>query len=399
MNPLLSRLQPYPFERLRALFSSVTPNPNFRPISLGIGEPKHPTPSVITEALKANLSGLATYPATAGTPAFRQACANWAQRRYGVELDPATQILPVSGTREALFSLAQAIVDATRAGAKVLSPNPFYQIYEGAALLAGAEPLYVPSDPTKNFGLDWSKVTPEQWSQVQLVYVCSPGNPTGSVMNREEWAQLFEWSDRYGFVIAADECYSEIYFGDEPPMGALQAARELGRSDFKRLVFFTSLSKRSNAPGLRSGFVAGDAEVLKQFLLYRTYHGAALSVATQAASAAAWDDEAHVIDNREQYRQKFAAVTPMLAEVMDVKLPDAGFYLWAGVPERFKGDDAAFARELYAQYNVTVLPGSYLAREVNGHNPGAGRVRMALVAETAECVEAAQRILTFCQTA
>lgn len=399
MNPLLSKLQPYPFERLRGLFSSVTPNLSFRPISLGIGEPKHPTPGVITDTLSANLSGLAAYPATAGTPAFKQACADWAQRRYGAKLDPATQILPVSGTREALFALAQTVVDATRPGAKVMSPNPFYQIYEGAALLAGADPLYVPSVPAKNFGLDWSAVTPEQWTQVQLVYVCSPGNPTGSVMTRSEWAQLFEWSDQYGFVIAADECYSEIYFGDEPPLGALQVAKELGRTDFKRLIFLTSLSKRSNAPGLRSGFVAGDAEVLKQFLLYRTYHGAALSVAVQAASAAAWADELHVIENREQYRQKFAAVTPLLSSVMDVRLPDAGFYLWAGVPERFAGDDTAFAQELYAQYNVTVLPGSYLAREVNGHNPGAGRVRMALVAETAECVEAAQRILSFCQTA
>ena len=399
MNPLLSRLQPYPFERLRALFASVTPNPEFRAISLGIGEPKHPTPRVITDALNANLSGLATYPATGGTPAFKQACAEWAQRRYGVALDPATQILPVSGTREALFSLAQTVVDPTRSGAKVMSPNPFYQIYEGAALLAGADPLYVPSDPKKNFGLDWSRVTPEQWAQVQLVYVCSPGNPTGAVMTREEWAQLFAWSDQYGFVIAADECYSEIYFGDEPPLGALQVAKELGRTDFKRLVFLTSLSKRSNAPGLRSGFVAGDADVLKQFLRYRTYHGAALSVAVQAASAAAWADEAHVVDNREQYRQKFAAVTPLIASVMDVRLPDAGFYLWAGVPERFNGDDTAFAQALYAQYNVTVLPGSYLARDVDGHNPGAGRVRMALVAETAECVEAAQRIVSFCQTA
>ena len=399
MNPLLSRLQPYPFERLRALFASVTPNPEFRAISLGIGEPKHPTPRVITDALNANLSGLATYPATGGTPAFKQACAEWAQRRYGVALDPATQILPVSGTREALFSLAQTVVDPTRSGAKVMSPNPFYQIYEGAALLAGADPLHVPSDPKKNFDLDWSRVTPEQWAQVQLVYVCSPGNPTGAVMTREEWAQLFAWSDQYGFVIAADECYSEIYFGDEPPLGALQVAKELGRTDFKRLVFLTSLSKRSNAPGLRSGFVAGDADVLKQFLLYRTYHGAALSVAVQAASAAAWADEAHVVDNREQYRQKFAAVTPLIASVMDVRLPDAGFYLWAGVPERFNGDDTAFAQALYAQYNVTVLPGSYLARDVDGHNPGAGRVRMALVAETAECVEAAQRIVSFCQTA
>lgn len=397
MNPLLSTLQPYPFERLRALFAGVTPNADKRAISLGIGEPKHPTPAVITDALMANLSGLATYPATGGTPAFKQACANWAQRRYGATLDPATQVLPVSGTREALFSLAQAVVDPGVEGATVISPNPFYQIYEGAALLAGAQPLYVPSDPARNFGLDWSQVSPAQWTQTQLVYVCSPGNPTGAVLNRSEWAQLFELSDRYGFVIAADECYSEIYFGEQAPLGALQVATELGRTDFKNLVFFTSLSKRSNAPGLRSGFVAGDAKVLQQFLLYRTYHGSALSVSVQAASIAAWNDEAHVQDNRAKYREKFAAVTPLLASVMDVKLPDAGFYLWAGVPQRFDGDDTAFARDLYAQYNVTVLPGSYLARSVHGHNPGAGRVRMALVAETAECLEAAERIVSFCQ--
>jgi N-succinyldiaminopimelate aminotransferase len=397
MNPLLCTLQPYPFERLRALFAGITPNASHRPISLGIGEPKHPTPSLITDALTANLSGLATYPATGGTPAFKQACAAWAHRRYGATLDPTTQVLPVSGTREALFSLAQAVVNPGVEGAIVISPNPFYQIYEGAALLAGAQPLYVPSDPARNFGLDWSAVSPEQWARTQLVYVCSPGNPTGAVMSRDEWAQLFALSDQHGFVIAADECYSEIYFGEHPPLGALQVATELGRIDFKNLVFFTSLSKRSNAPGLRSGFVAGDAQVLQQFLLYRTYHGSALSVTVQAASIAAWNDETHVKDNREQYRQKFAAVTPVLAPVMDVRLPDAGFYLWAGVPERFEGDDVAFARDLYAQYNVTVLPGSYLARSVHGHNPGAGRVRMALVAETAECVEAAQRIASFCQ--
>lgn len=398
MNPLLNALQPYPFERLRALFAGVSANAELRPISLGIGEPKHPTPAVITETLQAQLGGLAVYPATGGSPAFKQACADWVLRRYGAQLDAGTQVLPVSGTREALFSLAQAVVDRDQPGALVAAPNPFYQIYEGAALLAGAQPLLIPSDPAKNFGLDWSQVSEDQWARVQLAYVCSPGNPTGAVMSRDEWAQLFELSDRHGFVIAADECYSEIYFGDTPPLGALQVAQELGRDDLRNLVFFTSLSKRSNAPGLRSGFVAGDAEVLKRFLLYRTYHGSALSVSVQAASAAAWADEAHVQENRRMYREKFAAVTPLLAEVMDVRLPDAGFYLWAGVPAAFGGDDARFARELFAQYNVTVLPGSYLAREVNGHNPGAGRVRMALVAETAECVEAAQRIVSFCQS-
>lgn len=398
MNPLLQALQPYPFERLRALFEGVEPNPALRPISLGIGEPKHPTPALITDTLQREQAGLAVYPATGGTPAFRQACADWAQRRYGARLNPATQILPVSGTREALFSLAQAVVDRDQPGALVASPNPFYQIYEGAALLAGATPLLIPSDPNKNFGLDWAQVSEAEWAQVQLIYVCSPGNPTGAVMSQAEWDMLFALSDRHGFVIAADECYSEIYFGDQAPLGALQAALASGREDFKNLVFFTSLSKRSNAPGLRSGFVAGDAAVLKQFLLFRTYHGSALSLTVQAASAAAWADEAHVIDNRRMYRDKFSAVTPLLAQVMDVRLPDASFYLWAGIPECFAGDDTRFARELYAQYNVTVLPGSYLARTVRGHNPGTGRVRMALVAETAECVEAAQRIVSFCQS-
>ena len=398
MNPLLQALQPYPFERLRALFEGVTPNPALAPISLGIGEPKHPTPALITDTLAREQAGLAVYPATGGTPAFKQACADWAQRRYGAKLDAATQILPVSGTREALFSLAQAVVDRDRAGALVASPNPFYQIYEGAALLAGAQPLLIPSDPAKNFGLDWSQVSEAEWARVQLVYVCSPGNPTGAVMSQAEWAMLFELSDRYGFVIAADECYSEIYFGDHAPLGALEAAVACGRPNFENLVFFTSLSKRSHAPGLRSGFVAGNARLLKQFLLYRTYHGSALSLTVQAASAAAWADEQHVIDNRRLYREKFAAVTPLLATVMDVRLPDAGFYLWAGIPPSFAGDDTRFARELYAQQHVTVLPGSYLARSVGGVNPGAGRVRMALVAETAECLDAAQRIVSFCQS-
>jgi N-succinyldiaminopimelate aminotransferase len=398
MNPLLSRLQPYPFERLRQLFAGVTPNPAYRPISLGIGEPKHPTPAFIKQALAAAMEepghDLAGYPPTAGSPELRRACAGWLQRRYGIAINADSQVLPVNGSREALFAFAQTVIDPTRP-AVVVCPNPFYQIYEGAALLSGAEPYYAPSDPARNFAVDWDSVPEAAWARTQLIFVCSPGNPTGAVMPMAEWEKLFALQDRHGFVIASDECYSEIYFRDGaeggPPLGGLEAAHKLGRTDYRGLVAFTSLSKRSNVPGMRSGFVAGDAAILKQFLLYRTYHGSAMSPVVQAASTAAWQDEAHVVENRALYRRKFAEVTPVLAEVLDVRLPDAGFYLWAGV----RGSDTAFARDLLAQYNVTVLPGSYLAREVQGANPGAGRVRMALVADTGECLEAAQRIVQF----
>ena len=386
MNPLLSRLQPYPFERLKQLFAGVTPNPAYRPISLGIGEPKHPTPQLIKDALVGSLDGLATYPLTAGDAHLREAFRKWLQTRYG-------QMLPVNGSREALFAFAQTVIDPTNKP-YVVCPNPFYQIYEGAALLAGAEPYYAPSDPARNFAVDWDSVPLEVWARTQLIYVCSPGNPTGAVMPLSEWEKLFALSDKHGFVIASDECYSEIYFRDEPPLSGLQAAWKLGRKEFTNLVAFTSLSKRSNVPGMRSGFVAGDARLMKKFLLYRTYHGSAMSPIVQAASIAAWGDEQHVVENRAMYRQKFGEVTPVLAQVLDVQLPDAGFYLWAGVP----GSDTEFARELLAQYNVTVLPGSYLAREAGGRNPGAGRIRMALVADTAECLEAAQRIVKFVQS-
>jgi N-succinyldiaminopimelate aminotransferase len=405
MNPLLSRLQPYPFERLRELFAGVTPNPALRPISLGIGEPKHPTPDFIKQALNAAMydatTDLAAYPPTAGTPRLRAAFTGWLQRRYGLQVDPATQVLPVNGSREALFAFAQTVIDPSRDRPVVVCPNPFYQIYEGAALLGGAQPYYAPSDPARNFAIDWDGVPDSVWARTQLLFVCSPGNPTGAVMPLAEWEKLFALSDRHGFVIASDECYSEIYFREEPPLGGLEAAAKLGRGDFHNLVSFTSLSKRSNVPGMRSGFVAGDADLVKQFLLYRTYHGSAMSPIVQAASIAAWGDEAHVVENRAMYRAKFAEVTPLLAPVLDVSLPDAGFYLWAGVGE----SDTAFARDLLAQYNVTVLPGSYLARDSGGfnpenrdapgNNPGRHRIRMALVAETAECVEAAQRIVQF----
>ena len=400
MNPRLSLLQPYPFERLRQLFADITPNPDYAPISLGIGEPKHPTPPFIQQALcdaTMGQPGLAGYPATLGEPALRQACADWMQRRYGVTVDPATQVLSVNGSREALFAIAQTVIDPA-GEAIVLCPNPFYQIYEGAALLAGATPWYAPSVPERNFAVDWDSVPEDVWQRTRLIYVCSPGNPTGAVMSLDEWQKLFDLSDRYGFVIASDECYSEIWFRDQAPLGGLEAAQKLGRSDFRNLLMFTSLSKRSNVPGLRSGFVAGDAQLVKSFLLYRTYHGSAMNPVVQKASAAAWNDEAHVEDNRRMYRDKFAQVTPVLTEVLNVALPDAGFYLWAHVGNVCGGSDTEFARQLLQQCNVTVLPGSYLARDARGHNPGAGRIRMALVAETEQCMEAAQRIRSFVQS-
>ena len=400
MNPHLALLQPYPFERLRQLFSDITPNPAYTPISLGLGEPKHATPAFIQQAMVESIqrapSGLASYPATAGEPALREAFAAWLHTRYGLNVNPQTQMLPVNGSREALFSLTQTVINPSAASASnqkplVVCPNPFYQIYEGAALLAGAEPYYVASDPARNFAPDWDSVPESVWARTQQIFVCSPGNPTGAVMPLGEWQKLFDLSDRFGFVIASDECYSEIYFRDEAPLGGMEAAVKLGRADFKNLISLTSLSKRSNVPGMRSGFVAGDAAIMRQFLLYRTYHGCAMSPVVQAASLAAWRDEAHVTENRALYKAKFAQVTPLLAGVLEVALPDAGFYLWAQV----KGDDTAFARDLYALYNVTVLPGSFLARQAQGHNPGAGRIRMALVAETAECLEAAQRMVQF----
>jgi N-succinyldiaminopimelate aminotransferase len=394
MNPLLAKLHPYPFERLRALTRDIAPDPAFKAISLGLGEPRHPTPALVEDAIVRHLKGLSSYPATAGDPALRQAIVDWLTRRYGVSVDPLTQVLPVNGSREALFALAQAVVDPTRPGATVVCPNPFYQIYEGAALLAGAQTAFANSDPARNFAADWDAIPDAVWSRTQLLYVCSPGNPTGAVMPLSEWKKLFDLSDKHGFVVASDECYSEIYFRDEPPLGGLEAALQLERRDFRNLIVLTSLSKRSNVPGMRSGFVAGDAALIKQFLLYRTYHGSAMSPTIQQASIAAWNDEQHVVANRDEYRRKFARVTPMLSQVLDVALPDAGFYLWAGVGQ-LGIDDIAFARGLLAQYNVAVLPGSLIAREAHGTNPGAGRVRMALVAEADECVEAAERIVAF----
>jgi N-succinyldiaminopimelate aminotransferase len=389
MNPDLDRLQPYPFERLRRLFIGLTPPAHLAPINLSIGEPRHATPPFILEAYARALPGLANYPATAGVPELRAAIAAWAQRRFRLTaLDPATQVLPVSGSREALFSFAQAVVDRAR-DALVVAPNPFYQIYEGAALLAGAQPVYLPTTAANGFRMEFDRLTPAQWSKVQLIYVCSPGNPTGRVMTLEEWAALFELSDRHGFVIASDECYSEVYFDEaKPPLGSLQAATRLGRDGYPRLLMFSSLSKRSNVPGMRSGFVAGDADLIAKFLLYRTYHGCAMSPPAQGASIAAWNEETHVVENRRLYAQKFAQATPVIAQRLACSVPDAAFYLWACTPI----DDAEYARRLYAERNVTVLPGSYLSRTVDGANPGTGHVRIALVASPAEVAEAAARI-------
>ncbi|BBB60766.1 succinyldiaminopimelate transaminase [Undibacterium sp. KW1] len=400
-NPYLSKLQPYPFEKLKRLFADVVPNSGFPAISLGIGEPKHPTPALIKDAIVDNMAGLASYPSTAGSDALRNSISAWLGRRYGIPpLDAANQILPVIGSREALFALAQTIIDHSvcKDGLPlVVCPNPFYQIYEGAAYLAGAEPYFANADPERNFAPDYKSIPESVWQRVQLLYICSPGNPTGAVLNLDDWKELFALSDRYGFVIAADECYSEIYFKEEAPLGSLQAARALGRNEYPRLITLSSLSKRSNVPGMRSGFVAGDAEIIKKFLLYRTYHGSAMSPNIQAASVVAWNDEVHVQENRDKYIRKFAQITPILQEVLDVKLPDAAFYLWARIPDAMGLSDTEFARRLYEEYNVTVLPGSYLAREAHGINPGQNRIRMALVAEPEECLEAAQRIVSFCK--
>ena len=397
MNPLLTQLHTYPFEKLRVLFDGITPDAANRPISFGIGEPKHPTPQLIKDALIAALPGLSVYPATLGSDALRRAIAAWLESRYHLEpLDPVTEVLPVAGSREALFAFAQTVIDRSRPDPIVLCPNPFYQIYEGAALLAGAQPYFANSDPARNYACNYAEIPHDVWARTQLAYVCTPGNPTGAVMTLEDWRELFALSDRYGFIIASDECYSEIYFDESrPPLGAMQAAHQLGHS-YARLVVFSSLSKRSNVPGMRSGFVAGDANLLKQFFKYRTYHGTALSPVFQSASVAAWQDELHVIENRRKYVSKFATITPMLAAHLDVKLPDAAFYLWARV-DGLGLDDTEFARRLYADYNVTVLPGSFLARDAHGINPGRNFVRLALVADVEECVEGAQRIVEFCK--
>ena len=396
MNPRLQSLQPYPFEKLRALIASANPaSASIKPINLSVGEPKHAAPQCVKDAVVNGLAGLSLYPATKGEPGLREAIANWMARRYQMPaLNLETQVLPVLGSREALFAFAQTILNPVE-GATVVCPNPFYQIYEGATLLAGARPYYVNSDPEQNFRTAWETVPNEVWAKTQLVFVCSPGNPAGNVMNLADWKYLFDLSDRFDFVIASDECYSEIYLDESaPPLGGMQAAYQLGRSDYKNLVSFSSLSKRSNVPGMRSGFAAGDATLIAKFLLYRTYHGSAMSPVVSAASIAAWSDEVHVIDNRRQYRDKFDAVLPILAPVLAVKRPDASFYLWAGTP----GSDTDFTRDLLAATAVTVLPGSFVSRKNHGINPGENRIRIALVAPLNECVEAAHRIADFVRT-
>ncbi|QEY64598.1 succinyldiaminopimelate transaminase [Metapseudomonas lalkuanensis] len=394
MNDALNQLQPYPFEKLRALLAGAQPPAEKKAIALSIGEPKHRSPAFVAEALTASLDQLAVYPTTLGIPALREAIAQWCEGRFKVPagwLDAARHVLPVNGTREALFAFTQAVVNRADNGL-VVSPNPFYQIYEGAALLAGAEPHYLPCLAQNGFNPDFDAVPADVWQRCQILFLCSPGNPTGALIPVETLKKLIALADEHDFVIAADECYSELYFDEQnPPAGLLTACAELGRSDFKRCVVFHSLSKRSNLPGLRSGFVAGDAAILKSFLLYRTYHGCAMPVQTQLASVAAWNDEVHVRANRAMYREKFDAMLDILGPVLDVQRPDGGFYLWAKTPV----DDETFTRELFAREHVTVVPGSYLSRAVDGFNPGAGRVRMALVAPLAECVEAGERIRHF----
>ena len=394
MNSHLNQLHPYPFARLREAMQSITPPDGISEIPLYIGEPKHPTPAVLTDALIAALPDLSKYPAALGLPELRQACANWLRRRYdGLTLNPDTQILPILGSREALFSFVQAALDPVAAEKPVVvSPNPFYQIYEGATLLANGEIVYA-NTTAPRFLPDWHSVPADKWTRCKIVFVCSPDNPTGSVLTRDDWAQLFELQDKYGFIIASDECYAEIYFDGHKPIGCLQAAAELGRT-FDNIIMFTSLSKRSNAPGLRSGFVAGDEKLLKPFLLYRTYHGSAMSLPVQRASIAAWNDEAHVEANRRAYQQKFDRVVPILRQKFSVTMPQASFYIWLAIPD---GDDLRFTQELYRATGVQVLPGRFFARDTEHGNPGKGYVRIALVDEIEKCVEAAERIVAWYQ--
>jgi len=395
MNPDLANLQPYPFQRIAELKKGIAPADKPM-VSLAMGEPKHATPAIILDAITDNLSGFSSYPLTKGSDDLRTTIADWLTRRFKLpsnSIDPAKHVLPVNGTREALFAFAQAVVDKSANNPSVLMPNPFYQIYEGAALLAGAKPVYLPCTPGTNFVPDFEAVSAETWDDCQLIYLCSPGNPTGAVVQEEQIKQLLTLAEKHDFIIASDECYSEIYFDEaNPPVGLLEVAAKTGNTDFKRCVVFHSLSKRSNSPGLRSGFVAGDADVLEKFLLYRTYHGCAMSPPIQAASIVAWNDEAHVLDNRNQYREKFDAVLKIVSPIMNVQKPDAGFYLWAALDNSHGMNDETFTREIFEQQNLNVVPGSYLSREVNGINPGRNRIRMALVAELDECVEAANRI-------
>ncbi len=392
MNPDLDRLQPYPFQKLNQLFQPIQPSAAHSPISLTIGEPKHPAPAFIGEAIQSHLHQLSDYPTTRGLPILRQTIATWLEQRFDLKgVDPDRHILPVNGTREALFAIAQATVDRRAHRPLVMLPNPFYQIYEGAALLAGAEPRFIHCDEESGLP-DFDRISPADWDHCQLLYLCSPGNPTGAVLNLSQLQQILELAERHDFLIASDECYSEIY-GDstQQPPGLLQAAQAMGNEGFRRCLVFHSLSKRSNVPGLRSGFVAGDASVIETFFAYRTYHGCAMPLQHQVASVAAWNDEQHVEENRARYREKFDAVLAILGKPLALKRPDASFYLWAKTPMA----DTDFARRLYAEQHLSVLPGSFLSRQADGRNPGANRIRMALVAPLAECIDAAQRLKTF----
>lgn len=397
MNPDLAHLHPYPFEKLAQLKAGCTPPSNLPHIALSIGEPKHPTPGFITEAVIEHLHGLSSYPTTAGSIELRQAIATWLDKRFHLagNIDATTQVLPVNGTREALFAFAQAVVDRTAHTPLIVMPNPFYQIYEGAAILAGAHPYFLNCSAENNFMPDFDAVPSDVWDHCQLLYLCSPGNPTGAVIEQTTLTKLIEFAHKHNFIIASDECYSELYFDEaRPPVGLLQAAISAGYNDLSRCVVFHSLSKRSNAPGLRSGFVAGDAKIMKDFLRYRTYHGCAMPPSTQAASITAWNDEQHVVTNRQLYREKFDAVLAILSPVMNVSLPEASFYLWAETTI----SDTDFARRLFDEQNVTVLPGSFLARDNNNSNPGSHRIRMALVAPIEECIDAAHRIVQLIKT-
>ena len=398
MNPDLQRLHPYPFEKLNALKADVTPPAELKHIPLSIGEPKHAAPQFVVDALTGAMDKLNTYPLTKGMPELRQSIADWLGRRFKLaenSVDSETNVLPVAGTREALFAFAQAVVDRTAKQPLVLMPNPFYQIYEGAAFLAGAEPYYYDTAGENNYLPDFESIPNDIWQRCQLIYVCSPGNPTGAVLDTKALQYLIKKAEIHDFIIASDECYSELYFDENnPPPGLLQAASEMKHNSFKHCVVFHSLSKRSNLPGLRSGFVAGDAEVLASFLKYRTYHGCALPPTHQIASIAAWNDEEHVKQNRQFYTEKFKAVLDILQPAIDVQMPEASFYIWLKTPIC----EQEFAKQLFATQHITVLPGSYLSRDNNGTNPGSGHVRMALVAPLDDCIEAANRIKQFLQT-
>lgn len=401
MNPLLTRLHPYPFERLGRLLSGVHPPAHLPPIRMSIGEPRHEPPPAVLATLRDNLHRLGTYPTTAGLPELRSACARWLQRRYrlpAAAIDPDTMVLPVNGTREALFAFVQAATGGQPASGPacavplVLMPNPFYQIYEGAALLAGAEPHFLPTTAANGYMPDLDAVPESLWRRCRVLLLCSPGNPTGRVLPLGFLRRALELAERHGFILAADECYTEIYLDERsPPPGLLEACLAAGYDRFQRCIVFHSLSKRSSVPGLRSGFVAGDPQIVSRFLLYRTYHGCAMPVPTQLASIAAWSDDDHAVRNRQLYREKFERVLPILASSLDVGKPDGAFYLWPDV----RGDDERFARDLYAGQAITVLPGSYLARSGPEGNPGAGRVRISLVPPVEQCVEAAERIRNF----